>query len=425
MKKKSVRFQTVAHGFWVMLVCSLLAVSSAFAEDPEGLMDVDLSPKPAALDSAVEAGLDHVFQVLEGDNAQFNLQAIQPMLDFVVNTTDDPKNIAPAKRFKGKGICLRQEVATDLDTILRYFYNPDIPNYLLCPAVLRLSGWHKDSQFLTRDKGLWEELPTLTEPVFVRGREFEANTPDSFAEAYYAYDSNRLLILLNYQGKNVLVSVTEQDGKSDVGRKGAILNDTQWDYFYSGLEGLNKGMIGWMDTFMYSSGSVQIFVEHDATAPQSSVFLFKWLNAGWAGMNVVKRSHIYDGSLRYARSFKKVVESTDLTPESVVQNMADVVSMSDIEMDVLIRQYARNFETRFKNDPKLNSGEYAEIIADGGYANVLDKEGRRSVLALEKLKSMLGMETLVTLGDAPAAPKVVATPAPVVVETPVKEMPEG
>jgi len=156
------------------------------------------------------------------------------------------------------------------------------------------------------------------------------------------------------------------------------------------------------------------------------VFLFKWLNAGWAGMNVVKRSHIYDGSLRYTRSFKKVVESDDLTPEAVVLGMSGVVNMSDIEMDVLIRQYAKNFETRFKNDPKLDSSDYAEIIADGGYAKVLDKEGRRSVLALEKLKGMLGMETLVSVGSGPVARKQAPIFVPVEAKaSSVEETPEG
>ena len=404
----------------------VLTATPVFAEEPEGLMDVKLSSKPTPLTQNVESGLDHLFKVLEGDNSMLVMNTIQPMLDFVVNMKDDPKNIAPAKRFNGQGVCLRQEVNTDLDRILRYFYNPEIPNYLLCPSVLRLSGWHEDSQFLQRDKGLWEELPTLDKPIFVRGREFEANTPDSFAEAYYAYDLNRLIILLKYQGKNILVSVTEQDGKSDVGRKGAIINDTKWDYFYSGLEGLNKGMIGWMDTFMYSSGSVQVFVEHDQAVPRSSVFLFKWLNAGWAGMNVVKRSHIYDGSLRYARSFSTIVESPDLTPEQVAENLKGVITMSDIEMDVLIRQYAKNFETRFKNEPKLKDSDYAKIIANGGYAKVLDKEGRRSILALEKLKSMLGMETLVTVGDAPVTQESASIePRPETKAANIEETPEG
>ena len=385
---------------FLYVLCGVL--SSAMAEEESaGLMDVKLSLKPAPLDDKVEACIDHLFEVLRTSGTAFDPAKIRPMLDFVTLTTE-PKDIAPARRFNGKGICLRREVNSSLKRILHYFYNPEIPNYLLCPAVLRMSGWRDGSEILNRDKGMWDELDTLAEPVVVRGREFESTTPDSFAEAYYLYDLNRLMILLKYGGKNVLLSVTEQEDKSDIGRKGAILNDKEWDYFYSGLEGLNRGMIGWMDTFTYASGSVQVYIEDMAQA-NTTVFLFKWLRAGWAGMNVVKRSHIYDGTLRYIRSFSKVVESDTLTPEQVMAAMKDVNGLSKAEIDSYIKEYAVNFEARFKDNPKLEDSDYAEIIENGGYADVLDDKARLSILSLEKLKGLLGMPTLVNLPETQVA----------------------
>ncbi|MUM76583.1 hypothetical protein GKC30_02920 [Pseudodesulfovibrio sp. F-1] len=407
--------RAIAPGLLLLLalVAAPFAAAPALADDEDGgIMGVKLSMNPDPLDQAVEAGIDHLFEVLRDPAAPFDENKVAAMLDFVTTMQDDPKDIEPARRFGGQGVCLRREVDTSLDTILRYFYNPDIPNFLLCPAVLRLSGWHDGSEFLTRERRLWDELPTLNDPVLVRGREFEVNTPDSFAEAYYRYDLDRLIILLKYQGKNVAISISEQPERSDVGRKGAILDDQQWDYFYSGIEGLNKGMIGWMDTFMYNSGSVQVFTEHDAAAPRSSVFLFKWLKAGWAGMNVVKRSHIYDGSLRYARSFSKVLESPSLTPDEVAAGMRTVAALPKAEVDAQIREYARNFEIRFADNPKLQKREYARVIADGAYAKVLDSDARKSVLALQKLKCMIGMDALLDICASPvaAAPKVEVEP---------------
>lgn len=382
----------------LFLVGGLMAPTQGVAEDdPKGIIDVTLAKDPAKLDKAVEESIDHIFTVLEKGDDQLDLAKIRPMLNFVIETKD-PKDIAPKRRFSGNGICLRKDVESDLDTILRYFYNPEIPNQLLCPAVLRVSDWYKDSDFLRMKRPLWETLADLgDEPFIVRGTQFEVNTPDSFAEAYYRYDLDRMIILLKHQGKKIAVSVSLQDEKSDVGRKGAILNDEEWDYFYSGLEGLNKGMIGWMDTFMYKSASVQIFVEHDAETPHSSVFLFKWLKAGWAGMNVVKRKHIYEGSLRYARSFSKVLESGTMTPEELVANMKGVAELSNTEINRLTTIYARNFEARFKDNPKLEDSDYAEVIENGGYANVLNLEERRAVMALERLKSLVGITPVIDL----------------------------
>lgn len=388
----------------VMLLFVLAIGAPAMAEDePEGLIEVKLAKEPEKLPKNIEASIDHVYEVLADPKGKIMPLQINAMLDFVINGPKDPKDIAPARRFEGKGICLRREVNADLDTITRYFYNREIPNFLLCPAVLRYSGWHKDSEFLKREKPIWEELETLDTPVQIRGREFESCTPDSFGEAYFRYDLDRLITLMKYQGKKVLISVSLQDEESDVGRKGAILNDKEWDYFYSGIEGLNRGMIGWMDTFMYKSASVMIFVEDDAEAKKGTLFLFKWLKAGWAGMNVVKRKHIYEGTLRYARSLTKVLESPSLSPEELAEGMRVITEMPQAQVDTLIDQYAKNFELRFKDDPKLKSKEYAKVIADGGYAKVLDAEARRSLMYLEKLKSMLGMDVLVELEASPVA----------------------
>lgn len=378
----------------------------------DGLMDVKLSKKPEPLAENVETGISHLFDVLADKNAALDVTTITPMLDFVVNMQTDPKDIAPAKRYEGSGICLRQEVNTNLETILRYFYNPDIPNFLLCPAVLRLSGWHEGSELLTRGTPLWDELPTLTEPVMIRGKEFETNTPDSFAEAYYRYDLDRLIILLKHNGKNVAISISKQPEQSDVGKRGSILNDKEWEYFYSNIPGLNKGLLSWMDTFMYMSASVQIFVENDATAPKSSVFLFKWLNAGWQNMNVVERKHIYDGSLRYARSFTKVLESPALTPQELADGLKGVLAMNQDEIDAKIEEYSKNFEIRFKGSRKFKSKKsFRKVVNNGGYAKVLDADARKAILALEKMKSMLGMDTLVEIASPVAKAPVTEEPA--------------
>lgn len=398
------------HSFFIVgmafvLCLSLFAASPAVADEEvvDGVVVPKLAKDPAALDTSVETGLDHLFAVLEDKSVQFDMTQLGPLLEMVANGTDDPKDIAPARRYEGNGVMLRHSFHSDLGTLMRYFYNKDIPSFLLSPSSLRFSNWYKDSEFMQRSTPLWTELDNLDKPVITRGREFESCTPDSFGEAYFTYDVDRLLILLKYQGRKILVSVSRQVDVSDVGRKGAIINDQEWDYFYSGIEGLNKGLIGWMDIYMYNSASVLVFVEQDQAAKQSSLFLFKWLKAGWSGMNVVKRQHIYAGTVRYSQSLSKVLETPTLTPEQLSVGMSEVSAMSKPQIDALIEQYAVNFEERFKADPKMKQRSYAKVIADGGYAEVMDDRARRYTVYLEKLKAMLGMDTLIDIGSVTAA----------------------
>jgi len=87
----------------------------------------------------------------------------------------------------------------------------------------------------------------------------------------------------------------------------------------------------------------------------------------------------------------------------LAEGMKGVIAMSESDINAKIDEYSKNFEIRFKNDPKLEKKEYAKVIANGGYAKVLDMEARKSLLALQKLKSMMGMDTLVDLGGSPVA----------------------
>ena len=102
--------------------------------------------------------------------------------------------------------------------------------------------------------------------------------------AYYRYDMDRLMVLMNHRGKDVFISVTRQKKPSTVGRKGAIIGkDTDWNYFYSGEKGLSKTGFGWVSSYMYDAFSVAVFFEPVANQPRTRVVNFKWLNAAGAG----------------------------------------------------------------------------------------------------------------------------------------------
>jgi hypothetical protein len=333
--------------------------------------------------------------------------AVQPqdytaLLDFVTRTGGDGRDIIPAKRYDGNGTALRMHMRTSLSRLMRYCYNPAIPNYLLFPSVLRLSGWHRGSDILDKQPRPWTLLGKSDHPVTLWGTEYEVNTPDSFGGAYYRYDLHRLLIVTRYNGKNVFISVSKQKDKSSVGKKAVILDDNEWSYFYSGINGLNKGLIGWADTYTYDSASVQVFVEDNPH--QTTLMLFKWLRAGWANMNVVRKDHINDGVTRYANAFKKIVESDRLPePDELALRVRELVTMPESELDQKIALYAQAIEHIAKNTPAMNKSEFQKVVAGGNYARTLNHEERISAILVEYLKSRLGKRPLVDFQTRPKA----------------------
>lgn len=287
-----------------------------------------------------------------------------------------------------RGVALRDTVKSPLSRILQYAYNPEVPAYLVLPSVVRVSHWYPGSDILNLATPLYEQLPAPAEPLILRGREYEEITPDTNSGGYYQYNLKRMLALFQHEGRNVLVSVSRQDGESEVGKKGVVLDDAKWNYFYSGEDGLTTGGIGWMDTYMYDSWSVAVFVEQpDGTTTN---MVFKWLRAGWAGMNVVQASHIMGGCKRFALAFRSVIESSLLPAASQLADKArELMALSEGELDRRIKDYSRELERLWKDHPTLSRRSFAAIVKDGGYAKTMNHEERVGTLLLEYLKSQI------------------------------------
>ena len=354
----------------------------------------------APLPQPVEQDLSALLDLVLKRNAEVNPQSFDNLLEFVSQSRGDARDLMPARRYDANGTVLRVSMKTPLSRLMRYCYNPAIPSYLLFPSVLRLGGWHRGSDIVDKDPKPWLHLGKLDRPVALWGSEYEVNAPDSFGGGYYRYDLNRLIILTKIGGKNALISVSKQKDKSSVGKKAVILDDGEWSYFYSGINGLNKGLIGWADTYMYDSASVQVFIEDSPS--QTSFMLFKWLRAGWMGQNFVQKEHINEGSTRYANAFKKIVESDRLPDaDELAQRVRELSTMSESELEHKIAAYAVAIENIAKTSPAMNKSEFQKVVEGGRYAKIMSREERVSALLVEYLKSRLGKTPLV---DFPAAP---------------------
>jgi len=84
------------------------------------------------------------------------------------------------------------------------------------PSVIRLGGWQ------VKPNGpydiLWEKVGDVKERLSCGALNMR-NNPDLTTGTYYRYDMDRLMVLLNYRGKDFFLSVTRQKNPSTVGRK--------------------------------------------------------------------------------------------------------------------------------------------------------------------------------------------------------------
>ena len=189
------------------------------------------------------------------------------------------------------------------------------------PSSARLFQWADPRGNRQESPRLDPYLDKLESPVVLKGMAYLEITPDLTSGAYYGYKSYQVFLLFKHRQHKVLAIITRQADVSSVGKKGYILGeDNDWDYYYSGKTGLTLPALGWVRSYMYDSGGINIYYEIDPGGPRVRCAVFKWLRAGWSKINMVQKKHIYQGLKRFAVPFKEILEYPGLPS---VARMAD------------------------------------------------------------------------------------------------------
>ncbi len=315
----------------------------------------------------------------------------------------------PAGRMYRAGDGLDSESAyfeVDLDVslarILKLAYNPRIPGALTTPASQRLAYWKRVTNGKECFDTLWKCLDHLQTPTVVTGIEHVENTPDTFSGAYYAFDLERSLILFRTGRAQVMISLATQPERSQVGSKGLIIgSDRDWNYLYSGQTGLNRPGLGWMHSYLYSSASALIYIQPDPDVPLVRCGIFKWVNAGWGFINVVRSRNIHDGLKRFAESFRFVIENPRLPSVKTIEEIyADMTQSSTSTLQAGMRAYLDHLEQRYGDRRGFPREWFEQWFKSDRYLKLLSRKDMIAALFLERLKGILRPQTGVSVATS-------------------------
>jgi hypothetical protein len=238
----------------------------------------------------------------------------------------------------------------------------------------------------------WKLVPPAGKSVIIRGLERNGITPDLTTGVYYEYNLKRTLILLNYKGRQVLISISKQIDKSDVGKKGIILgNDDDWNYYYSGVPGSAKAGLGWIKSYIYDYFSVGVHVESGSSPSMVRAGVFQWIRAGWSGINFVQTMHIIKGMKRDAKNSKTILESPKLPAPNQIASTYQ--RLSDLPQNDLVEKYTALQQARQSSAVLSGKIKTNEIKKQDSYANT-PKEQIIEELMLEYFKVTLGKSSL-------------------------------
>lgn len=351
----------------------------------------DMQPVP----ESVYPGLEYLLTIPKGTD-DIVPERLNDILEFVASAPADT-SMSMQDREKASGAFHSFTLKGDLGRVLDYAYNPDIPVYVTMPSSVREQEWLVP--------GTSEALKRLPQALrdgsrlLVRGVERETITPDANTGGYYAYSQDRAVAIFPGPTGPVLVSVGCQTEPSDVGRKGCVVGkDSDWNYLYSGETGLNRTGLGWVDSYMYNAHSVIVFVT-DTDAGVVRVGSFKWLNAGWASVNMVKQVHIANGIKRFASDFKAVLESPRLPKVQELAGMYSELLADSVEsLRTMVEPYLEALVSSGKSSDLSRS--FRKLLDSGEYLQGMSREEMVKVVLKEFLKQRLGRQNLIRVAQA-------------------------
>jgi hypothetical protein len=372
------------QGIQRLSITLMIAALTIFQYQPAFAVSLTDSSVPVA------AAAMKLIQFCADPKTGFDAQAVATLVDYVIKPKPD-KEVAFPIMEQATGAYYEYNTRINFASFLQYSYNGKIPSALTSPSSLRYSRW-TDLPREPRLPASWKVPLPGDKPVIIFGLEHDGNTPDLTTGAYYEYDVKRTLILLNYKGSPVLISISRQINISDVGKKGYILgNDDDWNYYYSGVPGSAKAGLGWVKSYIYSFSSVGIYVDSGSTPAMVRSGAFQWIRAGWSGINFVQTEHVIKGMKRHAGNLKTILESPKLpTPDEIVYTYQ---WFSGLPQNVLVERYTALQSARQVLAVQIGKMKTDEIRKQDSYANT-PKVQIIEELMLEYLKIALGKSSL-------------------------------
>ena len=383
IRKKTSPSKRVCAYALIILAFLFQVVSSSDAE-PLAKIQVPESLSP---------DLMHLLDLADSQKQpSFQPDRIKKLLEFVKVPKDPGVLYFSDPRLGSPSAYYDFDIRQHFDHFLKYAFNPNVPGFLTSPSSLRLSHWKQVEAQGNHLPVLWKMIDEQDAPICINGLEFVENTPDIFSGAYYSYYLYRTLILFKTDNHRVLISISKQKGKSDVGKKGYVLgSDDNWDYFYSGKPGLTMPGLGWVRSHMYDSYGINIYYEMDSHAPLLRCAAFKWVRAGWSKINVVKKHHIHSGIKRFAKSFKQILEYPSLPDiEEFGETVSKINAMDADELKERMKIYLDILENRYGRDYRPPNSWCPRVFKDTSPWFQMSTEAMKSALMVEYLKHAIG-----------------------------------
>ncbi|MGD9286275.1 MAG: hypothetical protein PVG74_01585 [Desulfobacterales bacterium] len=378
--------------FWLIYIvygiCAGCLFLSADCRAADGIEEIEIP-------QAIEAGLGHFLDLADPDKTvNFEPEKVAAVLNFINLPGKDGALYYADSILDNPSAYYEFDIHQSLKNLVAYSFNPDIPSIATVPSSARLLDWRDKWNSRQPSPRIGHYLDRLDSPVVIRGLQHLEITPDTHSGAYYAYNTHQTIVLFKHHQRKVLVTVSKQVDVSAVGKKGYVLGvDDDWDYFYSGKPGLTIPALGWVKSYMYESSGINIYEESAPFAGKVRCAVFKWLRAGWSGINMVRRNHIFSGLKRFAKPMKEILEYPLLpAAATMAEDFSRISKLSDNDLKSKMKLYSGILQNRYNGDgARGHSKKLPSSLFNGdGHWTRMSRDEMESALIVEYMKYAVG-----------------------------------
>jgi len=351
------------------------------------------NPEEVKIPPIITPGLHHFLDLVDPEkNISFDPGLVAGVMEFVESPKEDDALYFADDMLGMPSAYHEFDSQADIGKISNYAFNPDIPDIATMPSSVRLFQWMDEKGQRRQAPRVDRYLGDLDTPVVENALQYVEITPDSHSGAYYGYNLYQTLVVFKYKQRRVIITISRQADVSTVGKKGYVLGtDDDWDYFYSGKKGLTIPALGWVSSYMYAASAINIYYEMEPGSPRVRCAMFKWLRAGWSGINMVKRKHIYNGLKRFAGTFKQIMEYPALPPVGVLAaDFSRIKNFSDDTLRLKMDRYSQILQRRYNGDNHSGKKRIAKLLANKDHWAGMSRDEMEAALVIEYMKGVIG-----------------------------------
>jgi len=353
----------------------------------------DNNPEEVKISQSLYPGLNHFLDLVGPEkNVSFDPGLVAGVMEFIENPKQD-HTLYFADDLLGMPSAYHEfDSQADIGKISNYAFNPDIPDIATMPSSVRLFQWLDEKGQRRHGPRVTQYLGDLDTPVVENALQYVEITPDIHSGAYYGYNLYQTLVVFKYKQRRAIITISRQADVSSVGKKGYVLgNDGDWDYFYSGKKGLTIPALGWVSSYMYASSAINIYYEMEPGSPRVRCAMFKWLRAGWSGINMVKRKHIFNGLKRFGGTFKQIMEYPGLPPvEVLAADFSQIRKFSDDTLRSKMDIYSDILKKRYNGASPNGKARIAKLLAEKDHWLGMSRDEMEAALVIEYMKAAIG-----------------------------------